>query len=122
MFDGGQVTCWQMQSFFERNKVHKDSKNCRIFQSLNHICGCQGTGYAGASTTAKQKALVWVPRLVAIMSLLVRYFVCVCSSVAVVLSLIPKPHLAPGVIVHHIPHIEDTAETEKNIQSNTHHS
>ena len=65
------VKCWQVQGFFNRLDVHKDSKNCKLLQAYNYICGCQGVGYAGASTEAKQKALVWGPRVTAILSLLV---------------------------------------------------
>ena len=64
-----------MQSFFERLEVHQDSQNCQFAQSFNYICGCEGTGYAGASTKAKQAALVWLPRVMALLSLMVSCFI-----------------------------------------------
>jgi len=72
---GENITCWNMQAFFERLDVHKDSVNCVLAQSFNYICGCAGPGYAGASTSAKRKALVWVPRATAILSGLGSLFV-----------------------------------------------
>jgi hypothetical protein len=40
-------------------------------QSMNYICGCDGTGYAGADTHTKQVVLVWLPRVAAVLSLAV---------------------------------------------------
>jgi hypothetical protein len=68
----GNVTCSKLDSFFKRLPVSKDSSNCKLLQSMNYICGCEGVGYAGASTRAKQNALVWMPRVSAILSILVR--------------------------------------------------
>jgi hypothetical protein len=68
---GSEIECWQMQAFFERIKYSDDSLNCRLAQSFNHICGCEGSGYAGANTDAKKAALVWLPRIMAILSILV---------------------------------------------------
>ncbi|KAL7533763.1 hypothetical protein ACHAWF_004612, partial [Thalassiosira exigua] len=74
LFSSGdkQVKCWQVQSFFNIVDLHKDTKNCKLAQMQNYVCGCEGTGYAGANTEAKQNALVWVPRTTAILSGLVR--------------------------------------------------
>lgn len=68
---GAELECWQMQSFFERIKYSENSLNCRLAQSFNYICGCNGSGYAGASTDAKKAALVWMPRIMAILSIMV---------------------------------------------------
>jgi hypothetical protein len=38
---GPDVTCLNMQAFFERLEVHKDSNNCLLAQKANHICGCK---------------------------------------------------------------------------------
>jgi hypothetical protein len=62
-----------MQAFFNRLEVHKDSGNCRLAQTLNYICGCEGPGYVGANTQAKKNALVWLPRISAILSFLVSF-------------------------------------------------
>lgn len=66
------VTCAKLDSFFRRLPVSKDSSNCELIQSMNYICGCEGIGYAGANTIAKQNALVWMPRVSEILSILVR--------------------------------------------------
>jgi hypothetical protein len=68
---GENVTCWMVQTFFKRMEIHKDSPNCRLVQSENYMCGCQGTGYAGANTHRKQVALVWLPRISAVLSIAV---------------------------------------------------
>lgn len=67
---GSEVECWQMQAFFQRIKYSEDSVNCRLAQSYNYVCGCEGTGYAGADTNAKPAALVWLPRVMAILSIM----------------------------------------------------
>lgn len=74
---GENITCWNMQAFFERFEVDEDSENCQLAQSMNYICGCKGSGYAGADTEAKRNALVWVPRVMAILSGLGSTFVLV---------------------------------------------
>eukprot|EP00804_Cyclotella_cryptica_P028422 CCRYP_014205-RB/>CCRYP_014205-RB protein AED:0.05 eAED:0.05 QI:64/1/1/1/0.25/0.6/5/1414/604 len=66
---GANITCWMVQTFFKRMEVHKDSPNCRLVQSMNYMCGCSGTGYAGANTHTKQVVLVWVPRVAAMFSM-----------------------------------------------------
>jgi hypothetical protein len=70
---GDNITCSQMQSFFERLPVPKDSSNCQLAQSVNYICGCEGQGYAGANTNTKKVVLVWLPRTAAILSMLVSF-------------------------------------------------
>ena len=68
---GETVTCTMVRQFFDVMEVDKNSRNCRLAQSVNYICGCEGTGYAGANTEAKQKALVWMPRVSAVLSIMV---------------------------------------------------
>jgi hypothetical protein len=69
---GDNITCSQMQSFFEKLPVPANSSNCQLAQSMNYICGCEGQGYAGANTSTKKVVLAWLPRTAAILSLLVR--------------------------------------------------
>ena len=69
---GESVTCSKLDSFFKRLPVSTDTSNCELIRSVNYICGCEGVGYAGANTQAKKNALVWVPRVTAILSMMVR--------------------------------------------------
>ena len=69
---GDTVTCSDMETFFQRMPVPQESSNCQLAQSMNYICGCDGKGYGGANTHAKKVALAWMPRVSAILSLLVR--------------------------------------------------
>jgi hypothetical protein len=71
---GDNITCYQMERFFQRLPVPNDSTNCQLAQSMNYICGCGGIGYAGAKTHTKQVVLAWLPRVAAILSLMVSYF------------------------------------------------
>jgi hypothetical protein len=71
---GDNITCDQMESFFQRLPVPQNSSNCKLAQSMNYICGCGGIGYAGAKTHTKQSVLVWLPRVAAILSLMVSCF------------------------------------------------
>ncbi|KAL7484675.1 hypothetical protein ACHAW6_010307 [Cyclotella cf. meneghiniana] len=73
LFAGYQ--CSQLDEFFRSVPIHKDSRNCQLAQSLNYICGCEGTGYAGATTTAQRRALAWLPRVAAILSILGSSFI-----------------------------------------------
>ena len=67
-----KVQCWQVQSFFSVIDVDKNTGNCLLSQLQNYICGCEGKGYAGANTKTKQRALVWMPRVSALLSIMVR--------------------------------------------------
>ncbi len=58
---GKNITCWMIQTFFKHMEVYKDSPNCHLIQSMNYLCGCSGTGYAGANTCRKKVMLVWLP-------------------------------------------------------------
>ena len=78
---GPNVTCQNMQAFFERLEVHKDSHNCLLALKMNHICGCAGRGYAGTeSSPTKQAALVWLPRVSAMLSFMVMFVFICCLS------------------------------------------
>lgn len=50
--------------------LEQDSRDCRLAEISQHICGCSGTYYAGANSQAKRTALVWVPRFMAILSII----------------------------------------------------
>lgn len=106
---GNEIECWQMQAFFERIKYSDDSLNCRLAQSFNHICGCEGSGYAGANTDAKKAALVWLPRIMAILSILVS----ICMLNILYATIKPNSALSlycslSGIIFHHLWCYTDT--------------
>ena len=66
-----KIQCRQVQSFFDKIDVDKGTGNCLLSQLQNYICGCEGAGYAGANTVTKQRALVWMPRVSALLSIMV---------------------------------------------------
>ncbi len=70
---GDNITCWQMQEFYDSVDIDINSQNCALAQKMNFICGCEGTGYAGANTEAKQAALAWLPRMMAVLSIFVSF-------------------------------------------------
>ncbi|KAL3798970.1 hypothetical protein HJC23_005109 [Cyclotella cryptica] len=72
---GPNVTCLNMQAFFNQLEVHKDSQNCKLALKSNYICGCEGPGYAGANSRIKKSALAWLPRVCAIISLMGSSFI-----------------------------------------------
>ena len=78
---GKNITCLMIQTFFNRIEVHKDSPNCRLVQSMNYMCGCHGTGYAGANTHTKQVVLVWFSHVsvIVLMAIGLLFHVCSCS-------------------------------------------
>lgn len=69
-FMGEDATCFNVDRFFQNAYVAETNPNCKLALGFNYICGCEGPGYAGADTQAKRRALVWVPRTSAILSLL----------------------------------------------------
>ena len=72
MFGSG-VECWAVAEFYRSLNIEADSDVCESARSFNYICGCSDTlGYAGANTKTKQVALAWLPRVGAILSILVR--------------------------------------------------
>ena len=86
-FFGGGIMCWQMQSFFNRIEIHVDSQNCQLAQMMNYICGCEGPGYGGASNSTRKKVLVWLPRVMAFLSLLVSIQFALDASTKLFISL-----------------------------------
>lgn len=72
---GKGTKCWQVQSLFQKVEIPKGSRICQLAQMLNYICGCKGPGYGGASTSIKKRILVWLPRVMAILSFLGSSFV-----------------------------------------------
>ena len=70
---GSDVECWRVAEFYRSLNIDADSSSCSSARSFNYICGCSDTpGYAGANSDARRKALVWFPRVGAILSILVR--------------------------------------------------
>lgn len=67
---GKSMDCFNMDEFFRNYAIAEDDPNCKLSRMFNFICGCEGTGYAGASSEAKRDALVWVPRVSGIVSFL----------------------------------------------------
>ncbi|KAL7460917.1 hypothetical protein ACHAXS_001353 [Conticribra weissflogii] len=74
-FFGSNITCWQMQNFYENIDILQVSQNCILAQNMNFICGCEGIGYTGASTEIRQVALAWTPRVMAILSIMGSSFI-----------------------------------------------
>ena len=74
MFEGGtEVKCWLVAEFYKSLNIRANTVACESARALNYICGCSDTsGYGGAVTDSKMKALVWFPRIGAILSILVR--------------------------------------------------
>lgn len=72
---GANISCWQVQKFFQTVDVPADAANCQLAQAFNYVCGCSGSGYGGASTATKQKVLTWLPRVMAILSFLSSSFI-----------------------------------------------
>lgn len=70
---GSGVECWAVAEFYRSLNLDADSAYCESARTFNYVCGCSDSvGYAGANTTSKQIALVWLPRIGAILSILVR--------------------------------------------------
>ena len=69
-FIGSNATCYKLNQFFLNYAIAENDPNCQLALNFNYICDCEGPGYAGANTDAKKRALVWVPRVSAILSFL----------------------------------------------------
>lgn len=70
---GTEVKCWAVAEFYRSVSLEADTIECESVRSFNYICGCSDSpGYAGANSDAKKRALVWFPRVGAILSILVR--------------------------------------------------
>ena len=81
-----------VQLFFNKLEVHKNSQNCRLAQSVNYICGCEGIGYAGANTSTKQVVLAWLPRVSGILSAMVSIDGFVCNTSICALTMFVRGH------------------------------
>ena len=103
---GEGIKCWQVQTFFDSVQVHPDSPNCRLAQMMNYICGCDGPGYGGASTETKKAVLAWLPRAMAILSILVSAVACqylLCCSLAKLLVILPSLYYRDHLLFFTIP-------------------
>lgn len=70
MFGSG-AKCWVVAEFYRDLNIAATDPTCETARLFNHICGCSDSaGYAGAHTKNKQLALVWLPRVSAMLSLL----------------------------------------------------
>lgn len=68
---GARYQCHQVDEFVEIMQFSTVNPNCKLLHSFNYICGCDGYGYAGATSHTKQAVLAWLPRVSAILSILV---------------------------------------------------
>lgn len=74
---GDPVECWQVAEFYRGVNIEADTDYCKSARTMNYICGCEDTsGYGGANSEAKRMALAWIPRVGAILSILVRGSLC----------------------------------------------
>ena len=67
-FIGSNATCYKLNQFFLNYQLPESDANCQLALNFNYICDCEGPGYAGADSDTKRMALVWVPRVSAILS------------------------------------------------------
>lgn len=68
---GTRVECWAAAEFYRGMNIEANTAVCDSARSLNYICGCSDSlGYAGANNDSKKIALVWLPRIGAILSIL----------------------------------------------------
>jgi len=66
-----EVKCWLVAEFYESLNIQANTVDCDSARLFNYICGCNDTpGYGGADTKQKEIALVWLPRIGAILSIL----------------------------------------------------
>lgn len=123
---GPNVTCLNMQAFFDQVQVHKDSQNCKLALKMNYLCGCEGPGYAGANSIAKKSALVWLPRLSAILSLMVSWTHTnkrkrICSQLDVLHNYAALYlRLDVGIFFCHLRYIKNRFEAIQTTQSGMH--
>eukprot|EP00980_Cylindrotheca_fusiformis_P014194 scaffold3725_cov114-Cylindrotheca_fusiformis.AAC.11 len=73
---GQTVTCEQLEAVLLQ--YSEDSDECFLAQETNWECGCNDGfyGYLGTESTADQKLLMWLPRVVGILS--------ICGSIFVI--------------------------------------
>mmetsp|Transcript_8052 Transcript_8052/g.20042 ORF Transcript_8052/g.20042 Transcript_8052/m.20042 type:complete len:891 (-) Transcript_8052:55-2727(-) len=68
---GTEVKCWLVAEFYKSLNIKANTVGCDSARAFNYICGCSDTpGYAGAKSDSKMIALVWCPRIGAILSIL----------------------------------------------------
>ena len=67
----GRYQCWQAKQFSDVMRFPPNWSNCEVFRALTSICGCDGQGYAGTTTELQRAILTWLPRVAAILSILV---------------------------------------------------
>ena len=83
-FLGEATTCYKMNQFFLSYRIAKEDPNCRLAENFNSVlCGCEGSGYAGANSQAKRTALVWIPRMSALLSF--------CGSFVIIFYIVRDP-------------------------------
>ena len=87
----GGIECWAVANFYRSLNIKADSPYCESARRFNYVCGCSDSvGYAGADSKTKQSALVWMPRIGAILSILVRKtYTCIFLHFIIVLSVYP---------------------------------
>lgn len=62
-------TCKEVNQFFLDYNIAESDPNCQLALAFNYVCGCEGPGYAGANTVRRRTALIWMPRVSSILSL-----------------------------------------------------
>jgi len=71
LFGTRDIECWAVADFYRSLNINADSPYCESARRFNYVCGCSDSvGYAGADSKAKRSALVWMPRIGAILSIL----------------------------------------------------
>jgi len=71
LFGSRDIECWAVADFYRTLNIKADSQYCESARRFNYVCGCSDSiGYAGADSKAKQSALIWMPRIGAILSIL----------------------------------------------------
>jgi len=68
---GSRVECWAVAELYRSLNIEAESVACESARFFNYICGCSDSlGYAGADNEKKQSALVWLPRVGSILSII----------------------------------------------------
>lgn len=70
--EGVSATCKDVESYLQY-QIPSSSQLCELGQQNNHLCGCSDGvfSYLSADTYTRQAVLAWVPRITAMMSLIV---------------------------------------------------
>jgi len=77
LFGAANITCAMADQFFRDYEIDATGASCEAAMAFNYMCGCEGHGYLGADTESKRNALVWLPRVSAIIS-------AICSTAIIV--------------------------------------